>query len=376
MAGVRFGPTVVEPPIGVCMLVTIGIESDTLITALWFSTTTTDELAESAIRCSEAKAFSRAMAESAFTVTAVSPGCGSVIVEGIATCDAATAGRTGDVVLVNDTSRAWPIAAAQSTPRCESSVSVTSAMSASAAGSGEPERTLVQDRGQRGRIGKVNRDDVDPIGERLPIDAADDAEQASDVRDRIDDHEKALVGTRDELSVLRDQRLQQVNELGDRGGRDGHDLGDDLIARPRPVGERADDGRDSSRPGPVSPNDLVDVAGLDRRESVHVEDGPEDVEQIATRELTDGADGHRALDVRGEDVIEPDDLTDRLDDRGDVRVIEVERHQPTATRRLQRARDVGRLTSALAAVVARLRSGALSLFPRRRRGGLRRRDRR
>src|SRR6266568_1711459 len=112
MAGVRFGPTVVEPPIGVCMLVTIGIESDTLITALWFSTTTTDALAESTIRCSEAKAFSRAMAESAFTVTAVSPGCGNVIVEGIATCDAATAGRTGDVVLVHDdpyrlTGTAW-----------------------------------------------------------------------------------------------------------------------------------------------------------------------------------------------------------------------------------------------------------------------------
>ena len=70
------------------------------------------------------------MAASAFTVRAVSPGCGSVIVEGITTWDV-TAGRIGDVVLVNDTSVAWPIAVAQSTPHCDCSVSVMSATSVS-----------------------------------------------------------------------------------------------------------------------------------------------------------------------------------------------------------------------------------------------------
>ena len=227
-----------------------------------------------------------------------------------------------------------------------------------ACGTGQPLRALVQDRRHLGRVGKANRDDVDTVAERLPIDAGDDLEQAGDIRDRIDDHEEVHVGPRDELSVLREQWLKQPNEIGDRSGRDGHDLGDDLVARPRPVGERADDGRNRPHPGSFSANDLVHVAGLDRRESVHVEDGPKHVEQIASRDLADGANGHRPLNVRREEEIEADDLADRLNDGRDVRVVEVERHQTATACRRSRSLDVGRRVGARPAVVGRIRSGA------------------
>ena len=77
-----------------------------------------------------------------------------------------------------------------------------------ACGTGQPLRALVQDRRHLGRVGKANRDDVDTVAERLPIDAGDDLEQAGDIRDRIDDHEEVHVGPRDELSVLREQWLK------------------------------------------------------------------------------------------------------------------------------------------------------------------------
>ena len=92
-------------------------------------------------------------------------------------------------------------------------------------------------------------------------------------------------------------------------------------------------GRGRSRAA-VRRQDLVEIAGADRRDAVDLEHRQEDVEDLVLRDAARGLDRHLLPGDAGADrVVEAGDLARRLDDGLDVGVVEVEHDLPTGPRR-------------------------------------------
>src|SRR5438034_892121 len=117
----------------------------------------------------------------------------------------------------------------------------------------------------------------------------------------------------DERATRRDERAQERGEVGHGRVAQRNDLRDDLVRDPGRVGLLADDRRHRALARALDTHDLVEVAGLDRREAVHLQDREQDAEDVLLRDAPGGLHGHLAADVRRQHVVEADDLARGLD---------------------------------------------------------------
>ena len=157
----------------------------------------------------------------------------------------------------------------------------------------------------------------------LYVDGLHDRHEAADVRGGFgqDDHVGRRVGL--DAAVLRDQRFQRV---GDR-------VGVDVAERDQPrheaVGVRWRQGAlcrlDIALLGVSHGNDLQSPArGFDGRKTLDLEDGLEDRVGLLLGDPGGRLDGDLAPHAFVVDEIPVGHLRDRVDDRGDFRVVEVE----------------------------------------------------
>src|SRR5437867_1658338 len=177
---------------------------------------------------------------------------------------------------------------------------------------------LGEDRRQLGGVGVDDRDDLQLLLRHLHVDQADDFEEPLDVRRGVRDDQHVRLAMGDQGAPRRDERPQQRAEVGDRGVLERHDLRDDLVGRATRIGHLADDRRHGPLARALDADDRVEVARLDRREAVHLEDREQDAEHLFLRDPARGLHRHLAAHVWRQHVVEADDLARGLEDRKSV----------------------------------------------------------
>jgi hypothetical protein len=172
-----------------------------------------------------------------------------------------------------------------------------------------------------GRGGALQRDHVE-VGIAALVDPADDAQQAIHVVGAIGQDQHVGAGDRGEVGVLRHQRPQHRHQLRGVGVLQQHDLRHHL------VGGAADAvGQVVARQlaHVLVEQHLDHVAGRHGREAVHLQDRQERLVELVRRHRRRGQHRHLRLDARVDDEVLARGRAHRLDDLGDVGVLEVGR---------------------------------------------------
>ena len=171
-------------------------------------------------------------------------------------------------------------------------------------------------------------------GERVDVQNFDDFQQVGDLGRhlrqeeqprrlvRLVDPRRGLEG-RENLDHLARADVTQLHDLRDEAGADRRRL---LLQH----------GFDRFLLRLVRRDDLEELPGLHRHETVHLENLLEHRQERAHREFLAGLDGDAAPHRRRDDVVQVQQLGDRLDDHRDVGVVEIETDIPLGNRRRRR----------------------------------------
>ena len=205
-----------------------------------------------------------------------------------------------------------------------------------------PGEELVQDPRQLHRVCEPDGDQPEIVECNLHVEHSHDLEEARHVGGGVGDDQQVALD--DEVAAL-DERAEGRGDPVGRRVLERDDLGDHLVVAPGGVRLGADDGGQRALADGRRWQDLVEIAGANGGDPIHLEHGQKDVEDLVLGDPARGLDGDLLASHPGPDrVVEPGDLTGGLDDGLDVGVVEVQDDLPTRSgRRCDRPRRRRRL---------------------------------